>query len=168
MTEHGSARRGLSTRAADIAVALLTLALGVLVVIASYRLGSSWGPDGPGAGYFPFYVGTLICIGSVLNLVRAARVVADRRIFVEWSALRRVFSVLMPAALFVAGVHLVGIYLSALIYIAAFMVWIGNYSWHRAAAVGFGVSFTLFLMFEVWFKVLLPKGAYNVLSLIGY
>jgi len=81
------------------------------------------------------------------------------------TAIRRV---LVPAAIFVAGVYLVGIYVSALFYIAAFMIWIGKYPWYKGFAVGFGVTFALFLMFEVWFLVLLPKGAYNVLRFVGY
>lgn len=170
MAEHTSSRKGLSTRSMEIAVALLTLAFGAVVVYASYQLGSTWGPDGPEAGYFPFYIGSLICLGSIVNLVQAATagVSAGKRIFVEWSALRRVFAVLVPATFFIVGIHLIGIYVSALLYIAAFMIWIGRYSWHKGFAVGFGVSFALFLMFEVWFQVLLPKGAYNVLSVFGY
>ena len=38
---------GISTPAMDIVVALIVLAIGVLVVVDSYRLGSSWGDDGP-------------------------------------------------------------------------------------------------------------------------
>jgi hypothetical protein len=168
MAEHTTSRRGLSTRAVEIAVALLTLALGALVVYASYQLGSTWGEFGPGAGYFPFYIGALIVAGSIVNLVQAAATAARKRIFVEWGALRRVFAVLVPAAFFVIGIYLIGIYVSALLYIAAFMIWIGKYPWYKGLAVGFGVSFALFLMFEVWFQVLLPKGIYNVLGFIGY
>ena len=170
MAQHATSRRGISSRAVEIAVALLTLAFGALVAYTSYLLGSTWGEYGPGAGYFPFYIGSLICVGSIVTLIQAAtaRHPAGKRIFVEWDALRRVFAVLVPAAIFVAGVYLVGIYVSALFYIAAFMIWIGKYPWYKGFAVGFGVTFALFLMFEVWFLVLLPKGAYNVLRFVGY
>ena len=170
MATETSSRKGFSTRAAEIAVALLTLAFGALVTYESYQLGSTWGPDGPGAGYFPFYIGLLISIGSIVNLIQAATAgdSAGKRIFVEWGALGRVSAIVVPAAIFAVGIYLVGIYVSALLYITAFMVWIGRYPWYKGLAVGFGVSFALFLMFEVWFLVLLPKGAYNVLSFIGY
>jgi hypothetical protein len=163
-------RSGLSTRSVEIAVALLTLALGGLVTYASYQLGSSWGADGPQAGYFPFYVGLLICIGSLVNLGEALfkRLPEERALFADWSALGRVLAVTVPAALYVAGIYLVGIYVSSALYIAGFMIWIGGYSWTRSLAVGFGVSFALFAMFELWFQVLLPKGAFNVLSVFGY
>jgi len=41
----------------EIAVALLFLLFGGVVSWDSYRLGASWGSDGPQAGYFPFYIG---------------------------------------------------------------------------------------------------------------
>ena len=83
-------------------------------------------------------------------------------------ALRRVLSVLIPAALYVLGVELIGIYVSAAVYIAVFMVWLGKYSWLKGITVGVAISVVMFLMFEVWFLVPLYKGAYNPLSFIGY
>ena len=53
----------------EIAVALLLFAVGALVVVDSYRLGANWGDDGPQSGYFPFYIGLLLCIASVATLV---------------------------------------------------------------------------------------------------
>ena len=38
------------------------------------------------------------------------------------------------------------------------MMWLGNYNWLVAAAVGIVVPVLTFLMFEVWFLVPLPKG----------
>jgi hypothetical protein len=38
------------------------------------------------------------------------------------------------------------------------MVWLGRYGIARAVAVGFAVGIVLFLMFETWFTVPLPKG----------
>lgn len=161
---------GISQRSAELVVALLTLAVGLTVTIASYQLGARWASDGPQAGYFPFYVGLLICIGSIANFVSGLRAgaAAKQKLFVEWQGLRRVAAVLVPALIFVAGVYLVGIYLSAMFYIAAFMVLLGKYRIWKGVAVGFGVSFVLFMMFEIWFQVLLPKGAYNILSFVGH
>ena len=60
-----------SVRAWEIAIAAIFLAFGSLVVYESRRLGAQWGSDGPQAGYFPFYVGLIICISSVANLYSA-------------------------------------------------------------------------------------------------
>jgi hypothetical protein len=52
----------------------------------------------------------------------------------------------------------VGIYLASLIFIAAFMVWQGKYSYIKSIAVGMGISAALFALFEIWFTMPLPKG----------
>jgi len=63
---------------------------------------------------------------------------------------------------------LFGIYLASAVYICAFMVWLGKYTWWKGAATGAGVAGVLFLMFEVWFRVPLAKGAFDPLSFLGY
>jgi hypothetical protein len=68
----------------------------------------------------------------------------------------------------VLGVELIGIYVSAAIYIAVFMVWLGHYSWLRSIVVGVAISVAMFLMFEVWFLVPLYKGIYSPLDFLGY
>jgi hypothetical protein len=174
------AEAGISTPAMDVIVAVLLLCIGVLVVIDSYRLGSSWGDDGPQSGYFPFYIGLLLCISSAATLAQVAfaewkrrgqfkGVVAEhRRQFVAWGAAKQVLAVLLPAVAYVVLVQLAGIYVASAAYIALFMVWLGKYTWLRGAVVGLAVSASLFLMFEVWFKVPLYKGVYDALSWLGY
>ena len=51
-----------------------------------------------------------------------------------------------------------GIYVASTIFIAFFMLWLGKYSWAKSVGVALGVSVVFFLLFEVWFKVPLPKG----------
>jgi len=161
---------GLTTRTMEIVVALTLLAIGSLVVFDSKRLGSSWGSDGPEAGYFPFYIGLIICISSLVILVQAVFGLRTKRgaLFVEWQPLRQVLSVLIPAVLFVLGIQLIGLYVAAAIYIAGFMLWLGNYSWLKSVVLGVGVSAVSFLTFEVWFQVPLYKGAFDPLAFLGY
>ena len=64
-------RASVSTRTVEIAVALILFIVGAIVVFDSYRLGSEVGSDGPQSGYFPFYIGLLICISSVVTLAQA-------------------------------------------------------------------------------------------------
>lgn len=160
---------GISTRTMEIVVAVLIFALGALVVFDSYRLGSKWGSDGPQSGYFPFYIGLLLCIASGVNLVQA---ITKHRfsgaLFVTWGPLKLVLTVLLPALVYVLAVQYIGIYIASAIYITVFMVWLGHYSVLRSAAVGFGVSAVFFLMFEVWFKVPLFKGELDPLRFLGY
>ena len=161
---------GIPTQVMEIIVALVFLALGSLVVYDSLRLGIRWVEDGPEAGYFPFYIGAIICIASVVTLAQAVfgEAARGRKVFVEWKPLRQVLSVLIPAGLYVLGVELFGIYVSGAVYIAVFMIWLGNYKWLKSVIIGAAVSTVMFLMFEVWFKVPLYKGAFNPLGFLGY
>lgn len=161
---------GISMLSAEIVVALIVLGLGTLVLYDSVRLGWRWGPEGPEAGYFPFYIGALISIASVGILAQALFGKARKRgaVFVEWQAFRQVLSVLLPATLFVLAIQLVGLYVASTIYIAAFMIWLGGYGWVKSVSLGFAVSAIAFITFEVWFQVPLYKGAFNPLAFLGY
>jgi len=171
---------GISTRTMEIVVALLILALGALVVYDSWRLGARWGDDGPQSGYFPFYIGLLLCFSSIATLAQVAIAEWKRRDqfrgaihelgaqFVSWRTLKLVLAVLVPALVYVLAVQLIGIYVASALYIALFMRWLGKYSWLRSALVGIGVAAVMFAMFEIWFKVPLFKGDYDPLAFLGY
>lgn len=151
-----------SVRAWEIVVAALFLAFGAVVVWDSRRLGAQWGSDGPQAGYFPFYIGVIICVSSAVNLYGAiAR--ANREPFVLWGQLRMILTVLLPSTFYVAlianPVFDVGIYVASALFIAFFMRYLGKYGWAKTAAVSVGTMVAFFVMFEIWFKVPLPKGA---------
>jgi hypothetical protein len=146
-----------SIRTAEIVVALLLLALGAVVMWDSARVGSGWGSDGPKAGYFPFYIGLLIVLGSAVNLVRAVGRTARRPLF-DRAQFRSVLAVLVPAVVFVAAIPFIGIYVAAALYIGFFMRWLGRFSWPAVIAVGLAVPIVAFLTFDKWFLVALPKG----------
>jgi putative tricarboxylic transport membrane protein len=152
-------RPAFSHKSAEIAVAALFFVLGAIVVFDSVRLGARWGEDGPQAGYFPFYLGLFVCISSVVNLATAWFMRPEKnRTFVEVGQLKLVLIVLIPAAIYVALVGWTGIYLASALFIAFFMRWLGKYPWWKVAAVSIGNSVAFFLIFEIWFKVPLPKG----------
>lgn len=159
--------RGISTRSVEIAVAAAIFALGAVVIYDSTRLGWRWGTDGPQAGYFPFYIGAILCVCAVAVFARAW--VAPRsQVFVSWGALRSVIRVLAPAAVFVLAIQVFGIYLAGAAYIGFFMRWLGHYSLMVSAAVGIAVMTLFFLMFEAWFRVPLYKGLLDPLAFLGY
>jgi len=80
----------------------------------------------------------------------------------------RVLQVLIPAVIYVGFVQLLGLYVASAVYIALFMVVLGKYSWVKSVVTALAVNVTFFLMFEVWFKVPLFKGNFDLLSGLGY
>jgi hypothetical protein len=159
---------GPKTRWVELVVALLICAGGVLVMTDSARVGASWGSDGPQAGYFPFLTGTcLVAAGAwiaVSTLVRWRKLAGD--VFVEWTMLNPVLSMLLPTIAYIVLIKLVGIYVASAVFIAAFMVWKGRYRLLATASVALGVPVALFLLFEIWFLVALPKGPLE--RMLGY
>ena len=164
---HKPAAAGARTVIVDLATAAVIFAFGALVVYDSYRLGSGWASDGPQPGYFPFYIGLLICISSSVVFVQGLlKIKTDQTIFVDSGQFKQVLVILLPSTAYVAGVQFIGIYVSSAIFIGLFMKFFGKYSWLRSVVVGGAVSVISFVMFEIWFRIPLPKGP--VEQLIGY
>jgi hypothetical protein len=146
-------------KSAEVAVAALFIAFGAVVIADSVRLGFRWVEDGPQPGYFPFYVGLIICAAGLVNLVRGLLLPAAKNgAFVEVGQLKLVLSVLVPTAVYAALIGWIGIYVASIVFIAYFMRRLGRYAWWKTAAVSIGNSVVFFVIFEVWFKIPLPKG----------
>lgn len=159
-------RAAASTRTLETIVALGFIALGSLIMWDSARIGAGWGTDGPQSGYFPFYVGLLMNLASLVNLWRAWRGDDGAEAFVTRGQLRLVLTVLLPLAVYLALLHLIGLYIASALFIALFMRWQGRFSLAKSGLTGVGVSVALFCMFEIWFKVPLIKGPLE--AALGY
>ena len=159
----------VSTAAIELVVATVLLAFGIVVAYGSYQLGSGWTTDGPGAGYFPFYVGLLICVAGIGVFIQTLMAKnKSEEAFVDREQLRRVLSVFFPAVIYVGAVQVFGLYVASAVYITLFMVILGKYKWFKSVVISLAVIVLFFLMFEVWFKVPLYKGSIDLLSFLGY
>ena len=164
MSAGGRGRAALRHKTAEIAMALAFLAIGGIVIFDSLRLGARWGDEGPQPGYFPFYIALIICVSAVMILFRALRLRPEQdKTFVGVEQLKLVLAVLVPTAVYVALIGWLGIYVASTAFIAFFMRWLGKYVWWKVAATSIGTSVFFFLIFEVWFKIPLPKGPLETL-----
>lgn len=155
-TSHAGAG-GPGHRAVEIGVAVAMIAFGAAIIVGSLQVGIGWGAEGPKSGFFPFYLGVAIIAASVMNLVASAAQ-DPHKLFADWSQLASVLSVVIPTALYVVAVPWTGIYAASLVLIAVFMMWLGRYSIAMSAATSIGTVVAIYLMFEKWFLVPLPKG----------
>jgi hypothetical protein len=156
-----------SNRSANIIVALLLIAVGGLVIADSLRLGIGWAEDGPRPGYFPFYTGLLIVLSSLCTIALTlwGRIQSTGS-FVGRDQFRSVMKIFLPSVIYVALIGVIGIYVASGLFIAIFMRWLGRFRWPTMIIVSIVVPFFLFLIFELWFLVPLPKGP--VEDLLGY
>ena len=105
----------------------------------------------------------IILVSAVMILYNAFTSGAKgKQPFVMWEQLRTILVVMVPSVIYVALIAnpwlSLGIYVASALFIAFFMRYLGRYGWGKIAAVSVGTMVAFFLMFEVWFKVPLPKG----------
>ncbi len=159
----------ISNKAMEIVVALLLLGGSAIVITDATRMGFGWQEGvGPAPGYFPFWVAAILGISSLVTLATTVLKPGDGEVFVSLRPFGRVLAVLLPSFVYVAligGVSIgpvsvpgIGIYVASAIFIGAFMLAIGREGVFKSIAVSVLVPFFLFLMFEKWFLVPLPKG----------
>ena len=167
--QSGAGRVAFRRKSAELGVATFFLLVGAILIYDSVRLGFGWQEvHGPRPGYFPFYIGLIMCAASLVNILQALLVRGkDNKTFVEVEQLKLVLAVLIPTAAYAALVTWIGIYVSSILFIGFFMRWLGKYPWWKVAAVGLGTAVALYLVFEKWFKVPLPKGALENLLGLG-
>ncbi|MFC0241203.1 tripartite tricarboxylate transporter TctB family protein [Rhodopseudomonas telluris] len=144
-------------RGVEAVVAVVIAVFGGVVVLGSVQAGITWGPEGPRAGFFPFYVGLCIIAASAINFLNALRSDPDT-LFAEWVQIRHVFSVINPTAVYVLAMPFVGLYVGSALFIAYFMRVLGKYRWLTTLAVAIGTPVVAYIVFERWFLVPLPKG----------
>jgi putative tricarboxylic transport membrane protein len=146
-------------RTMEIVVAAIFFALGAVVIADSLRLGAGWADDGPQAGYFPFYIGLVMCVASaVIGFKTWRKPPKGDDVFVTRPQLKQIMALLVPSIVYVVAIGFIGVYVASAIFLACFMARHGAHRWWTTAATAIGLPFVLFLMFEIWFKTPLPKG----------
>jgi hypothetical protein len=157
----------LSHRAAESITAALIFAVGVVMMVDNYRIGAGWAADGPESGYFPFRIGTILCLASLVVLLKSLFGKQHKHeAFVSWQRFKPVLLVLLPTAVYVLAIQFLGIYVASTLFIAVFMRVMDKSGWVKTLLVSIGVNALLFWMFEMQFMVPLPKGPME--ALFGY
>lgn len=155
--DHIAQTSGPSHRRVEMGVAIAMIVFGLVVIAGSLQVGIGWGADGPRSGFFPFYLGVVVIVTSAVNLAQAALIQRGKH-FAQWDELRQVWAVLVPATVYVLVMPWTGIYAVSVVLITYFMMRLGRYSFYFAAGVALIVMIAVYLTFERWFLVPLPKG----------
>lgn len=159
----------VSNRTMNMVVALALMIVATVVMVSSYRLGAGWAKDlGPDSGYFPFYVALIMFVSSGVTLAQnfLAGRARDGGSFIAHGELMMVLQILIPMTIFVVLAIYIGIYIATFLFITFFMMWHGRYSIYKTLPVAILVPVALFVIFEIWFLVPLPKGPFE--AWLGY
>jgi hypothetical protein len=153
-----------STRTVEIVVAILLLGFSGLMGFDNWRTGMGWAPDGPKAGYFPFYLSVIMACASIYWLVEAAlKSAASSTSFVNREQLGRVLKVFVPTVLFCAATQFLGLYVASFLLVAGFMRFVGRIAWWKCIVTSAVFSVAMFVVFDLAFDVIMPKGPLEAL-----
>ena len=147
-----------AVRKAEMAVAgvIFLWALSVLYEVRKHNVG--WGLNGPEAGFFPFWLAAGLAGCGALIFLQAARAGGGAEPFVTWEALKGVLRVSGPLAAFICLLYGVGFYVGAALYIGYYTRVAGRHRWPVVGGMTLGIPMVIFLLFERWLLVPLPKG----------
>lgn len=148
---------GPAHRTVEMGVAVACIVFGLITILGSMQVGVGWDASGPRSGFFPFYLGIVIVLSSLVNLKNAWGIDGERE-FATWYQLKQVLAVIIPTAVYVFVLPYTGIYIASMVLIGGFMMWLGKYPLYKAVLYGVGVPVAIYFMFEKWLLVPLPKG----------
>ena len=87
-------------------------------------------------------------------------------VFITWSQLAMVSRVAIPLVLYVLAIEFLGIYVASALFMAVFMITLGDFRWWTVLATSLLIPLVFFFVFEIQFLVPLPKGPLE--AALGY
>lgn len=150
----------VSRFAMEIATAVFTLAVGIVVSASSMEFGIGWSASGPMSGVVPFYLGVFIALGSLGTLVQTwrARGVETGEGFISKEKFRVLSVFAIGVFVFALLAVTLGMYIATALYLSFITWWKAGMRPVSALALGLGVSIFFWIAFEIAFQLPLPKG----------
>jgi len=146
-------------RRADRAGAVLLLLFGVWFAAVALRNYTYWSATGPGAGFFPFWLGVAMAALAALLLVRAAREADAGPAWVpRGRGVARFLGVLGASVAFVALMPWVGMALGTVLFLVFILRLLEGHAWPAVIGVAVGTAAVNWAVFAWWLRVPFPAG----------
>ncbi|MBI3637349.1 MAG: tripartite tricarboxylate transporter TctB family protein [Candidatus Rokubacteria bacterium] len=126
-------------------------------------------PGGIGAGFYPFWSAALMLICAASVGVRSYR--SRDTGAVAFEGRESVFAVLklvIPMIVATILITWLGLYLVTGLYMGLFARWIGKYNWGWVALIAVAMPLSIYAVFELGFRVGLPKSFLYDLGLFPF
>lgn len=126
------------------------------VAVLRYRY---WDANGPGSGFFPFWLGVALAVLAALLLSSAIR---QRDAGPTWMPRghggARFIGVVAATALFIVLMPVLGMTLGTVLFMAGLLRFLEGHTWRTTAAVAVGVAAANWALFVWWLRVPFPTG----------
>ena len=150
-------------RRAEYVMAAVMAVFSLYLMVKSAELPIGWEPrKGPGGGAFPFWLslGMLICCGLVAwrNFRGVTPESRSGRPYMDAVSLKLFAVAAGSLTLFVAAIHVIGVYLAIPLFFLFYVRIVGRHSWATSLSLALLTPVVVFFFFEIGLKILLPKG----------
>ena len=150
-------------RRAEYVMAAVMAVFSLYLMVKSAELPIGWEPrKGPGGGAFPFWLslGMLVCSGLIAwrNFRGVTPESRSDEPFMDAVSFRLFLVAAGALAVFVAAIHVIGVYLAIPLFFLYYVRIIGRHSWTTSLAMALLTPVVVFFFFEIGLKILLPKG----------
>ncbi|RMF88860.1 MAG: tripartite tricarboxylate transporter TctB family protein [Nitrospinota bacterium] len=147
-------------RKGDILFALLLLAVAIITMFEAAKLRIGWVPGaGPGGGAFPFWIAALMALLCIIIILRALfGHQMQGPFFVSREGARTVIKVALLFSAAVASISILGFYGAMFALFLIYLKGLGRHKWSTTILVAILVPLGLYLFFDVFLLVPLPKG----------
>jgi putative tricarboxylic transport membrane protein len=139
------------------------IALGVYVLAASVQLGL-WTSLGPGPGLFPFAMGALLVLMSLIWLVQERRAPT---VPAEGPDRTQVVAVVVSLLVLAAALNFIGFQVGLFLFLMYHLKIRARLRWFTSLVISVAGSVGVFYLFTLGLKVSLPMASIPPLSLIG-
>ena len=146
-------------RTADRIGAAVLLVLAVAYTATPAARYTYWAATGPGSGFFPFWLGLVLAVLSMLMLVSAVRRSdAGQAWLPRGHGAARLVVIIIATAAFIALLPLLGMVLGTALFLTVLLRMLEGHSWRATLGVAVGAAVTNWALFVVWLKVPFPVG----------
>jgi hypothetical protein len=152
------------------ATALLFAALGVYVAVEAGRM-EYFTPIGPGAGFFPFWLGLLMAALAALWLGQVSfgsPVVLAPDLIPDRTGTLRTAGVILALVLLTVLIDRVGYCLAMLAFVLGLLIGVGRQPLAVSLPMALTSSFGLYYVFRYWLGVQLPPSSVDLLATLGF
>lgn len=148
---------------AELVLATFLVVAGVVTIVGAMEYGVGWSPSGPEPGAFPFYMGVIIVVASLVNGIRAALPVLrpggwGEKPFLTGEQAKLVIGFTLPILGLVIVSLMLGLYVGMALYLFGTLVFQNDYHKGKALMIALITPLCCYLLIEKTFKVAMLKG----------
>ena len=146
-------------RRADQIGAVLLLLFGVAYAATAAKSYTYWGANGPGSGFFPFWLGVAMAILATLFLIGATRSPGPGEAWLpSGHGLIRLAAVVGATVLFVVLLPILGMTLASALFLLGMLRLLEGHAWPVTLGVAVVTAVGNWAIFAWWLQVPFPIG----------